>query len=86
MPNFKLIFQEHLRTEFESIDTMKSHRIIVADDLASAERIGRAMLGEEVNACEFLSKLLKVQKTYEPPNLYSWDENATWNRVLKNLG
>lgn len=86
MPNFKLVFREHFRDVFQSVDTQKSHRIIVADDLNSAKRIGEAMLGEEVNASEYLGKLLSVEKTDEPADICSWDENFTWNRVLENLG
>lgn len=86
MPNFKLVFQERFIDEFQSVDTTKSCRIIVADDLNSAKRIGKAMLGEEVNASEYLGKLLSVEKTDEPADIYSWDENFTWKQVLKNLG
>ncbi|OGZ28669.1 MAG: hypothetical protein A2931_03600 [Candidatus Niyogibacteria bacterium RIFCSPLOWO2_01_FULL_45_48] len=61
------------------------HRVIKAKDRHSAELVGRAMVGEEIDSCEWIANLIAVEETDKPYTSY-WDNGYTFNRVLENMG
>ncbi|MBI2627293.1 MAG: hypothetical protein HYW77_03600 [Parcubacteria group bacterium] len=85
MPNFQLRFTVYFEDEDESKNTGFYTRIIIADNLNTAQRIGKGMLGEEVNSHEFLSEPLDIRETEEAPDISAWNENITWQRVLNSM-
>lgn len=62
-------------------------RIIEVQNLAIAERIAEAMIGEEVYAWQYLSKILSVTFTQEKPFISPLcTSHCVWERVLQRLG
>lgn len=66
-------------------------RIIEAQNLAIAERIAEAMIGEEVFAWQYLSEILSVTSlgsfTQEKPFISPLcTSHCVWERVLQRLG
>lgn len=62
-------------------------RIIEVQSLAIAKKIAEAMIGEEVFAWQYLSKVLSVTSTQENPFISSFcADHYTWERVLQRLG
>ena len=60
-------------------------RVIKVQDRYSAELVCRAMVGEEIDSCECIVKLIAVEETDKPYTSY-WDNDYTFNRVLENIG
>ncbi len=84
MSNFKIEFT----TWFDNgVDTGRGNasRIIVTDTIEDARKISEAMLGEEVNASEYLEMAKVIGPTNEKADTYAWDPDRTWKRVMKNL-
>lgn len=66
-------------------NTGRVSRVVVVEDLGTAGKIAKAMLGEEVYAREFLGKVVSVKETDKEASLASWDVDRTWQHVLDNL-
>lgn len=60
-------------------------RVVEAQNKKCAEKIGQAMLGEEVGAGEYLKEFKGAVPTDEPTRLSSWNDFDSWNRALRNL-
>ena len=62
-------------------------RIISAQSPGVAQKIARAMLGEEVFSEQYLSEVLSVEPTEKEPRISSFcPKHYTWERVLQKLG
>ncbi len=62
-------------------------RIIEVQSLAIAEKIAEAMIGEEVFAWQYLSKVLSVTSTQEKPFISPLCTSyCVWERTLQRLG
>jgi hypothetical protein len=71
-------------------EAIKSHdqyrRIIRAANYETAQKIGKAMEGEETWYREYLGSLIKVRETAQSPTSGYWDHGEhTWSRVLARL-
>ena len=86
MPNFKLEFGKFFEDQDEKLETGKFTRIVIADNLQLAERIAKAMVGEEIYANECLTDPVTVTETEEEPEISSWNEDETWKRIIENMG
>lgn len=89
MPRFELKFTATLDTSGEGDYEEREDpriRVIAADTGKDARRIGRAMLGEEVECNEWLQRLVSVKATKKAVRLIVWDEQRTWDRVINKLG
>ena len=88
MEKFELVFQSAYDDgtgDLQEGDEWK--RVIGAQNLLSAEKIAKAMLGEEIAASEWLNKVIRVKKTDKTANLYTWgDGTDIWNRVFERTG
>jgi hypothetical protein len=86
MENFELIFEVDYNCSPPFPPPYKLSRVIMTEDLRMARQIAEAMLGEEVDAGDFLSRVVEVRKTNKAPELPCWgDDNKVWCRVLKRL-
>jgi hypothetical protein len=87
--NFELIFETALDKGLQpasDIYDWRSERVIVAEDLATAKATADAMLKEEVEASEYLIRVISVRPTDKPPGVFVYDEGRhCWDRVLQNL-
>lgn len=62
-------------------------RTIEAQNLVIAERIAKAMIGEEVYVWQYLSKVLSVTPTLKGPFISSLCTSpCVWERVLQRFG
>ena len=83
---FKIEFSVMYHDGFtESLQDTKS-RVIMATDNDQARRVAEAMRGEEVDACEYLHAVLKIEPTTEDPTGGNpWDPPHTWKRLVHYL-
>lgn len=89
MPNFELLFETAMekgrQPKTDGYD-WRHTRIITVDDLTTAEAVAKAMLKEEVEAGEYLTKIIRISPSNKPAALYVWDGGQhCWSRVLTAL-
>ncbi len=90
MGNFELIFSLEAKRkegkEWVMGDGGIIKRVIVVNDEEIAEKIGLAMIGEEVFPLQYINALLSVNPTDNHPHLDSFSADYTWSRALARLG
>jgi len=88
MQKFAIKFALEVRTgPREHREGSEFGRIIEVQNLAIAEKIAEAMIGEEVFAWQYLSKVLSVTPTQENPFISPLcTSHCVWERVLQRLG
>lgn len=90
MGNFELVFSlEAKRKKGDKIvvgDSGLVKRVIIADNKEIAEKLGLAMVGEEIFPMQYIKTLLSVGSTASSPFLNSFSGEYTWGRVLARLG
>lgn len=87
MENFELVFEVSYNCSPPPPPPYRFSRVIVAESPEMAYRVANGMLGEEVNAGDFLAKVVEVRRTNKEPNLACWGDSGdrVWARVLRIL-
>jgi hypothetical protein len=86
MPNFKLVFKTVVPRKDGWGDGYGTNRVISADNIEVAKKIAEAMSGEEIYPLQYIGKVVSVYKTKLRPDLSSFSDEYTWNRVFNRLG
>lgn len=86
MPRFSLTFEVLAENEEGVLETSQNYsRVVGLQGGYEAELIGRAMIGEEIDQGERLSRLVGVEET-DKPHTICWEDKHVWRRVLEVLG
>jgi hypothetical protein len=87
---FELVFSLEVKrkrgSEWFLGDSGIVERVIIINDRNTAEKIGLAMIGEEIFPRLYIKELLRVDPTDKTPFLNSLSDKYTWNRVLSIFG
>jgi hypothetical protein len=89
MGRFKLVFSLEVKRNKGNEQIVGDggivRRVIIVNDKKTAEKIGLAMIGEEIYPLQYIKELLGVDFTDETPFLNSFSGEYTWGRVLTRL-
>jgi hypothetical protein len=90
MGRFKLVFSLEVKRNRGGKQIVGDggivERVIIVNDKETAEKIGLAMIGEEIFPLQYIKELLGADSTDEAPFLNSFSDEYTWRRVLVRLG
>ena len=85
MPNYELIFESRFEELISSVPSAMVRRVIYTNNYYWVRKIAEAMIGEEVQIHEYLTRLMEIRPTVQQPKPISFAPNSSWQRVTAKL-